>query len=96
MAEEFPDLLSKEKSIIGLCTGLLAATAVSAFSSASSFVPLAVETVRIAFRIGVQIDSVADQLRTRGEGSESWSIIVSGITDTVAKQALESFHSGVV
>ncbi|MCJ1478063.1 hypothetical protein MMC13_006738 [Lambiella insularis] len=93
MAEECPDLLSEKKSMIGLCTGLLAASAVSSFSTASSFIPLAVQTVRIAFRVGVHVDSVADQLRTRGEGSESWSIIVSGITDSVAKHGVEEFHS---
>ena len=82
--------------MIGLCTGLLAASAASTFSSPASFIPLAVATVRIAFRIGVHVDSVADRLRTRGDGVESWSLIVSGITDVVARNALADFHSETV
>ena len=82
--------------MIGLCTGLLAASAASTISSLASFIPLAVTTVRIAFRIGVHVDSVADRLRTRGDGAESWSLIVSGITDVVAIRALEDFHSETV
>ncbi|MCJ1320622.1 hypothetical protein MMC15_005962 [Xylographa vitiligo] len=93
LAEECPNLLSEEKYMIGLCTGLLAASAASTFSSPASFIPLAVATVRIAFRIGVHVDSVADRLRTRGDGVESWSLIVSGITDVVARNALADFHS---
>ena len=82
--------------MIGLCTGLLAASAASTLSSPASFVPLAVETVRVAFRVGVHVESVADRLRTRGDGAENWSIIVSGITDAVAEKALEDFHSETV
>ena len=96
MAEETPELLSAERCSIGMCTGLLAATAVSTFSSPVTFIPLAVETVRIAFRVGLQVDSMADQLRTRGTDKEAWSVIVAGVTEADAKATIEDFHNANV
>jgi hypothetical protein len=93
MAEECPNILSPERSIIGLCSGLLAAAAVSSFSSPSSCIPLAVETVRIAFRLGLHVDTVADRLRVKAHETESWSVLVSGITELVAKYAVEDFNT---
>lgn len=92
MAEESPELFSTDRCSIGMCTGLLAASAVSTFSSPITFIPLAVETVRIAFRVGLQVDSMADQLRTQGSEKEVWSVIVAGITETEAKSIIENFH----
>jgi hypothetical protein len=92
MNEECPGLLAPKRSIIGLCTGLLAASAVSSAASPSSLIPLAVETVKIAFRLGLHIDSVADRLRVRGHDEECWSVLVSGVTEIVAKCAVDDFN----
>ena len=96
MAEEAPGLLSTDKSIIGLCTGLLAASAVSSISCPTSLIPIAVETVRLAFRLGLRVDSVADRLRPRGQDQDSWSVLVSGLGDVVAQCAIDDFHADVV
>lgn len=89
-------MLSPSKSIIGLCTGLLPAAAVSSFSSSTSCIPLAVETVRIAFRLGLHVATVADRLRVKSHKEESWSVLVSGITEVAAKYAVKDFNDQTV
>lgn len=44
---------------LGLCTGALAAAAVSCSSNTLELLPLAVEAVRLAFRIGILVDKMA-------------------------------------
>lgn len=44
---------------LGLCTGALAAAAVSCSSNTLELLPLAVEAVRLAFRIGMLVDKMA-------------------------------------
>lgn len=44
---------------LGFCTGALAAAAVSCSSNALELLPLAIEAVRLAFRIGILVDNMA-------------------------------------
>lgn len=44
---------------LGLCTGALAAAAVSCSSNTLELLPLAVETIRVAFRVGTLVENMA-------------------------------------
>ena len=77
---------------IGLCTGLLAAAAVSSARSLSELLPLAVECVKIAFRAGTCVGSAKDALDVGSDGREPWSFIVTNTSDSTAQAALDDFH----
>ncbi|WPG97329.1 conidial yellow pigment biosynthesis polyketide synthase [Acrodontium crateriforme] len=78
--------------VLGLCSGLLAASAVVSAKTLGELVDLAVVLVRIAFRSGAVVDSVRKALSLVGEESSSWSTIVTGTTEQGAKDALAAFH----
>lgn len=92
LAEESPDLLCKNKRIIGSSVGLVSAAAISSFSNLSSFLPLAIEHVKVAFRLGVQVDSVSERISSTKVGKASWSKIASGVTEEAVEEILTSFH----
>jgi hypothetical protein len=73
--------------IVGICIGELTATAVSLASSVTELVPIAVETIRVAFKIGIAVSIVGNELDQRTIPQESWSVSISrdcGITDSNA------------
>lgn len=92
LAEESPDSLSTGFSIIGLSSGQLAAAATSSFSNPLLFVPVAVEIVRIAFRLGLHVETVAGRLHQCASHKGSWSFSVSSVTELVARCAIDDFH----
>jgi len=79
--------------VIGLCTGLLAASAVVCAKSLSDLLPLAVEAVRISFRTGSIVASAKDSLEQTSRSQESWSTIVTNTNEQTAKTALADFHA---
>lgn len=80
-----PDDFSAQTSrALGLCTGALAAAAVSCSRSIIDLVPLAVSAVRVAFRTGVQVKDVAHRVASSSEPKQSWSAIVVGSTSADA------------
>ncbi|KAI9795935.1 MAG: Type I Iterative PKS [Piccolia ochrophora] len=81
-----------ETSVVGLCIGSLAAAAVASSQSLADLLPLAVETVGIAFRVGVQALETAHHLHTKNEKAESWSIAFAGIDELLAQIALGDFN----
>jgi iterative type I PKS product template protein len=78
--------------IIGLCTGLLAASVVASARSLSELLPLAAEAVRISFRLGTCVGAAADALESATNTRESWSTIVSGMSEKDVKSILGAFH----
>ena len=76
--------------LAGLCTGLIAASAVASADSLTALIPLAVEAVRIAFRTGAHVGQVAQQLECE-TGQKSWSTIVAADAKAV-EAALSEFH----
>ncbi|KAI1621793.1 polyketide synthase [Exophiala viscosa] len=76
--------------LVGLCTGLIAATAIASADSLTALVPLAVEAVRIAFRAGAHVGRVAEQIEGDSK-SLSWSTIVAA-DEKSAQAALDAFH----
>lgn len=63
-------------------------------SSSQSLVDLvsaAIEVLRIAFRVGVRVTEVRDQIE-HGFNDPSWSAIVSGIEEPDAIGVIDSFN----
>ncbi|KAF2827710.1 ketoacyl-synt-domain-containing protein [Ophiobolus disseminans] len=78
--------------ILGLCTGLLAASVVASARSLSELLPLATEAVRIAFRAGSCVGAAKNALENANHATASWSSIVSGVSEKQAKSLLAAFH----
>ncbi|KAF2129822.1 polyketide synthase-like protein [Dothidotthia symphoricarpi CBS 119687] len=78
--------------VLGLCTGLIAGSVVASARSLSELLPLATEAVRIAFRVGTCVGAAKDVLEQARNAQESWSTIVTGISESAAKSALAAFH----
>ncbi|KAF2764036.1 polyketide synthase [Teratosphaeria nubilosa] len=84
--------LAAKTRAMGLCTGLLAASAVVSAKTVEELVLLGVEFVRISFRSGAVVDLTRSALSQVGEENDSWSTIVTGTNEASAKQALAAFH----
>ena len=78
--------------IVGSCTGLLAAAVVSSSRSLVDLLPLAVEVVRIAFRIGSLVNEVRDQIEEPSSRSASWSVVLPGLCELDAVHIIKDFH----
>ncbi|KAH8585608.1 beta-ketoacyl synthase [Bisporella sp. PMI_857] len=76
--------------VLGLCTGLLPAAAVTAHTShTKDLIPLALQIVCIALRIGVHTRLVATSLGVEASASESWSNVIQGRLEA---DVLAAFH----
>jgi len=72
----------------------LAAAAVALSPAIPALIPLAVEIVLIAFRIGLYVKSTAAHMEVlpANHSDTSWSYAVPGMSEHQAKTALASFH----
>lgn len=91
---EHPDELpaASNTRVIGLCTGLLAASAVVSSKTVEELAIIGVEFVRIAFRSGAAVDSVRSMLGQSGQDKATWSTIVTGASEAATKEILSVFH----
>lgn len=78
--------------VLGLCTGLLAASAVVSAKTVDELVTIGVEFVRIAFRSGAAVDAIRTVLGQTGQDKAPWSTIVTGTNEQAANKALIQFH----
>ena len=88
------DTLGLESCVVGLSTGLLAAAVVALSPTIPALMPLAVEAVLIAFRLGLHVKTAASNIENspaHGDDS-SWSYVVPGKTKSEAQNALVDFH----
>ena len=76
--------------LVGLCTGLLAAAAVSASQSALELVDNALNIVRVAFRIGIKVNDAAQRLST--ETNQRWSRLVLGAQKEASIAEIRRFN----
>ncbi|KAL8327543.1 hypothetical protein RB597_003732 [Gaeumannomyces tritici] len=92
--KHYEDVTQHENThLVGLCSGLFAASAIASTTSVSSLVPLAVQTVLMAFRTGSQVAALAERLEPSTDCSESWTYIVPGLTEEAAQAEISEFHS---
>ena len=81
--------------LLGLCTGLLAATAITSVDSLIALLPVVVQTVRAAFRIGAHVANVGERLEIRSDTYERWSIVFA-MADVQSAEALNKFYQEYV
>ena len=82
--------------LLGACTGLVAASAIASAGSLTTLLPLAVEAVRIAFRIGSYVGDVAQRVGGPHDVLESWSTIVAVSDKKAAEAALGEYNQECV
>lgn len=83
----------QETCVSGICTGALSAAAVSCCRTASELVPIAVQTVLVAFRLGMCTLRAAKAIDP-SEGN--WSMVVScDSTDKVGELLCKFSESNV-
>lgn len=73
--------------------GLLAAAAVSLAPSLTDLPWVAAEVVRIAFRLGVHVDGVSENLEPRdlsGGSPDTWAAVIPGISPDDVQRELEA------
>lgn len=83
-----------EACVVGLSTGLLAAAVVALSPTIPALMPLAVEAVLIAFRLGLHVKNTASNIEmspVHGDDS-SWSYVIPGKTKPEAQNAIDEFH----
>ena len=78
------DYHADNSRVLGVCTGALAAAAVSCSRSVLELVPMAVAAVTVAFRTGMHVMDVAQRIEPSDATDQSWSIIVPGAASAEA------------
>ncbi|KAI1438414.1 polyketide synthase [Xylaria sp. CBS 124048] len=76
----------------GLCTGLFAATAIASSPSLSALITIAIQVVLMAFRTGSYVASLCERLSPPVEKSESWTYVVSSVSESDARKILAEFN----
>ncbi|KAK3301404.1 polyketide synthase [Chaetomium fimeti] len=78
--------------LIGLCSGLWAASAISIAPSLPDLVHVGVQTVLLAFKTGSYVHAVAQRLNPASERTENWTYIFSALSVEDATEKLDIFH----
>lgn len=81
---------------MGLCTGQLAAAAVSSSKTVGELIPVGVETVVLALRLGISVGKVQQSLERNKSFSPSWSVLVSGLREPEAQELILKFSKANV
>ncbi|CAG8050114.1 unnamed protein product [Penicillium salamii] len=79
-----------ENFIVGLCTGQLAAAAVSSSRTVGELIPVGVETVVLALRLGTCVLKV-QELVEPSKSASSWSVLVSGMRESEAQDLIQQY-----
>lgn len=87
-----PSHIDPEARLLGICVGLIAASAIACADSLRALLPLAVEAIRVAFRVGAHVGNVSDRLETRHNALKSWSTMLSAENEKSVNAELERFH----
>ncbi|KAI9878041.1 MAG: hypothetical protein M1830_002092 [Pleopsidium flavum] len=78
--------------VLGLCTGALAAAAVSSCNTLSELLPAAVQTVQVAFRLGLCVVDVRDRIEAPSKDfPREWSMFVPGLEPKAAAVVIKEF-----
>jgi hypothetical protein len=75
VGESYPNL--EDDVVVGVCFGELSAAAVSLAKNIIELIPLAIDSVRLAFRAGIASSVVGDGLEQRTLPARPWSATIS-------------------
>ncbi|KAK0637053.1 hypothetical protein B0T17DRAFT_588016 [Bombardia bombarda] len=80
------DIQARNSHVLGICTGALAAAAVSCSHNTVDLIPLAVDAVIVSFRAGLHVTDMARRVEPfKGSlDDKSWSIVVPGLASADA------------
>lgn len=98
--EDFYHSSSVDTCLAGLGTGLLSTAAVSLSSTLTDMSLAGAEVIRLAFRLGVLVDEVSQNLQPRqileaGPG-DSWAYVVPDVTAGEVQRELDAIHTSEV
>ena len=80
--------------LVGLCTGTLAAAAISSSTSLSELLPAAIHTVQVAFRLGLCGQELRDRIHTPDPSAgQEWSAVFFGVDEASAVAAIAEFSN---
>ncbi|KAK4225579.1 hypothetical protein QBC38DRAFT_530435 [Podospora fimiseda] len=82
-----------EIAILGICTGLLPAMAVSCCRNLTELMAIAVETVRLAFEVGL---AASERSRQIDPSTESWATLVTNIAIPTLRNSIDIFNQSSV
>lgn len=88
---EYPT--ASDTHLLGLCTGAFAAAAVSCSRSLVELLPIAVQTVLVAFRTGLCASRIGNCIEPTATGSREWSILVPGMDSQTVEDSLAKFSA---
>ncbi|KAJ5575635.1 hypothetical protein N7535_002561 [Penicillium sp. DV-2018c] len=80
-----------ENYIIGLCTGQLAAAAVSSSKTVGELISVGVHTVVLSLRLGMCVSKVQELIEPSKSAASSWSVLVSGMREPEAHELIEQY-----
>lgn len=90
LGRTYPD--ARNSYVLGICTGSLAAAAISCSDSLSQLLPVAVQTALIAFRLGLCVTNMRDRLESSAEDrTKPWSVVVYDLSEQTAAAAIKDF-----
>jgi asperthecin polyketide synthase len=92
------ELAESGTTLTALSVGLLSAAAVAVSTSISDLAFYGVESVRVAFRMGIHVQRVSQSLQACEPDSppESWAYVVAGVTSDVIQEELDRFNHETV
>ncbi|KAK3994996.1 putative polyketide synthase [Cladorrhinum sp. PSN332] len=82
-----------EIAILGICTGLLSAAAVSCCRNLTELMSIAVEVVHLAFQIGFEASQRSQNI---DPSTESWATLVTNIEISTLQKAIKIFNDSSV
>ena len=90
------DARSFNQQLAGLGIGLLATAAISLSTTLADLPKAAAEVVRLAFRLGVLVDEVSQNLQPRDTQSpglpDSWAYVVANVKASDVQKELDAIH----
>lgn len=97
-SEKSYDFHNVDACLAGLGTGLLATAAVSLAPTLADLPLTGAQVIRTAFRLGVVVDEVSQNLqpRTNDGPGDSWAYVVPGVLVEDAQKELDAVHAAEV
>ena len=94
--QKWPYPKAATSCVIGICSGALAAAAVSSSTTFSNLLPAAVHSVVISFRTGLRSAEAGLKISSSRGLQGDWSLLVSRMTIVEAQQAINDFSEASV
>ncbi|ORY60945.1 beta-ketoacyl synthase domain-containing protein [Pseudomassariella vexata] len=95
-ADNLPvDLPSARTTLSGLSIGLFAAAAISVSRTLAEVAINGVESIRVAFRLGIHVDGVSGRLESRDQDGTygSWAYVLTGVSVAKVQEQLDRYNT---